>query len=319
MPSRTIVDGILTSERVNRLSIGAELFYRRLLNVVDDYGRYYANSTLLLAACYPLRLHEVTTTDIEGYLKECLCVTDTYGKGGLLRTYTVGTTEYLEVVEFKNKPRAQKSKFPPPQTSCEQPANILHATCEQPANILQTTCEHSACNPTTFADKMPVVTVTVTETVTETGVDVSASAATPPSHFCKRNGKKTPADLYHGCVLLTRDEYCRMVEDWGEGFTKTAIADYANRYPNSPAIRKHTDHNRGIRDYVNRGFICSGKTPHPKTEPEKQRRQPEVEREELGTPEERTAILRETLPPTIRVKSGLQPVGDILAGMQCGP
>ena len=44
MPSRIIRDGILTSERINALTERAELFYRRLMSVVDDYGRFPANS-----------------------------------------------------------------------------------------------------------------------------------------------------------------------------------------------------------------------------------------------------------------------------------
>ena len=38
MPSRVIRDGILESESVNALSWEAELFFRRLMSVVDDFG-----------------------------------------------------------------------------------------------------------------------------------------------------------------------------------------------------------------------------------------------------------------------------------------
>ena len=44
MPNRILRDTILRSERVARLSPTAELFYRRLMSVADDYGRYYANT-----------------------------------------------------------------------------------------------------------------------------------------------------------------------------------------------------------------------------------------------------------------------------------
>jgi hypothetical protein len=39
MPSRLLREGILDSEAVNALSFAAEVFYRRLMSVVDDFGR----------------------------------------------------------------------------------------------------------------------------------------------------------------------------------------------------------------------------------------------------------------------------------------
>ncbi len=48
MPVRLIRPGILSSLRVNRLTEGQEVFYRRLLSVVDDFGRYDAVPALLV-------------------------------------------------------------------------------------------------------------------------------------------------------------------------------------------------------------------------------------------------------------------------------
>ena len=56
MPNRVIREGILTSERIEMLGWAEEVFYRRLMSVVDDFGRYYARPALLRAACYPLLL-----------------------------------------------------------------------------------------------------------------------------------------------------------------------------------------------------------------------------------------------------------------------
>ena len=61
MPNRIVREGILTSERVELLSWAEEVFYRRLMSVVDDFGRYYARPELLRAACYPLLLTKVPT------------------------------------------------------------------------------------------------------------------------------------------------------------------------------------------------------------------------------------------------------------------
>ena len=54
MPNRILREGILDSDRVNKLSWGAEVFYRRLMSVVDDFGRFDARIDLLKSKLYPL-------------------------------------------------------------------------------------------------------------------------------------------------------------------------------------------------------------------------------------------------------------------------
>ncbi len=120
MPTRILRDGIITSQRVNRLSERSELFFRRLMSVVDDYGRFYAHQAILRAHCYPLRLDKVSEADAAEMLKECVEV-------GLIRKYDKGT--YLEIDKFKQRTRS-KSKFPDPPwakglSNCQQPASGL--------------------------------------------------------------------------------------------------------------------------------------------------------------------------------------------------
>ena len=71
MPNRVIRDGILVSERVNSLSIEAELFYRRLMSVVDDFGRYSANPTLLRSSVFPLKPDLYGESRISEFIREC--------------------------------------------------------------------------------------------------------------------------------------------------------------------------------------------------------------------------------------------------------
>ena len=104
MPSRILREGIITSERVNSLSVDAELFYRRLMSVADDYGRYYAHPGILRAACYPLRLDSVSEQYVKQALSECVAC-------GVLVLY--GGGKYLQMVDFRQQTRA-KSKFPQP-------------------------------------------------------------------------------------------------------------------------------------------------------------------------------------------------------------
>jgi hypothetical protein len=55
MPNRLLFDRILRSRKIASLDPMAELFYRRLMSVADDFGRYYADPALLLSDCFPIR------------------------------------------------------------------------------------------------------------------------------------------------------------------------------------------------------------------------------------------------------------------------
>ena len=106
MPNRIVREGILSSERVDKLGPDAEVLFRRLLNVVDDFGRYYAHLKLVRTACYPLRADRIQDSDIDRMLKEIQAA-------GLIALYQVGDKPYLQIYS-PEKPRAKKSKFPQP-------------------------------------------------------------------------------------------------------------------------------------------------------------------------------------------------------------
>jgi hypothetical protein len=106
MATRIIRDGILTSERINTLSPHAELFYRRLMSVADDHGRYSANLTQLRAYCYPLKLDSVKEDSISKHLAECVVAK-------LIVLYTVEAKSYLQMVDFGQRING-KSKYPEP-------------------------------------------------------------------------------------------------------------------------------------------------------------------------------------------------------------
>lgn len=116
MPNRIIREGILTSPKLAKLGWAEEVFYRRLLSVVDDYGRYYADAGMLRAACYPRQLNKVSDSDAEKWLRTCV-------DAALVRVYPAADGErYLEVVKFDQQVRAKKSKFPDMRSNCEADA-----------------------------------------------------------------------------------------------------------------------------------------------------------------------------------------------------
>jgi hypothetical protein len=125
MPNRILREGILTSDRVNTLKPQAELFFRRLMSVVDDFGRYSANPALIRAHCYPLKLDEVREADISRWLTEV-------ESAGLIALYAVETKRYLEMLDFRQHVRAKESKWPHPPS--ERTANAVQTSSERDAS-----------------------------------------------------------------------------------------------------------------------------------------------------------------------------------------
>ena len=101
MPTRVVREGINSSERVNALTERAELFYRKLMNVLDDHGRFFSNPVSILGACYPMR-PTVTIEDVNRWLSECEACQ-------LLMFYR--DRKYIQVFDFRQQIR-RASKFP---------------------------------------------------------------------------------------------------------------------------------------------------------------------------------------------------------------
>lgn len=130
MPNRILREGILTSARVARLNGWAEeVFYRRLMSVVDDFGRYYADTGLVRAACYPRQLNKVSDSDIGKWLTACV-------NAALVRVYPAQDGEsYLQMIDFRQQARAAKSKFPHPPDECVADATHSHGDGEASAPV----------------------------------------------------------------------------------------------------------------------------------------------------------------------------------------
>lgn len=117
MPNRIVREGILSSERIASLGWPEEVFYRRLMSVVDDYGRYEANPLLLRAKCYPLQIDTVRTADITRWMAACQ-------KAGVLLGYAVNDKQYLELCNFQQQQRSA-SKFPPPPADASKCLQVI--------------------------------------------------------------------------------------------------------------------------------------------------------------------------------------------------
>lgn len=118
MPTRILRDGILTSELVAKLNWAEEVFYRRLMSVTDDHGRFYANPMLLRASCYPLHLDKVSDVDVGKWLTSCVTA-------GLVSVYPASDGKrYLQIERFNQRVQS-KSKFPAPDGSLRD-STVVH-------------------------------------------------------------------------------------------------------------------------------------------------------------------------------------------------
>jgi hypothetical protein len=125
MPNRILREGINSSPRIAAITPLAELFYRRLFAVVDDYGRYYATPQTLMGALWPTTPDRVCLQDVSKWLAEC-----SQPAVNLLTVYEHRGAMYLQIVDFNQKERS-KSKFP-------EPASNLSTSCGQVADKMST-------------------------------------------------------------------------------------------------------------------------------------------------------------------------------------
>lgn len=117
MPNRVLRESILDSEAVNSLSPEAELFYRRLMSVVDDFGRFDGRTQVLRSRCYPLTVTKVRETDISRWIAEC-------ETAGLIALYEAGGKQFI-LFHKLGTPRALASKYPnPPDSSARICAHV---------------------------------------------------------------------------------------------------------------------------------------------------------------------------------------------------
>lgn len=114
----------------------AELFYRRLMSCVDDYGRFHGNPSQLLAACYPLQLDRISRDEVVIWLAECCALTTPTGMSAhkltdgrklpqlaaLVEHYEVDGKSYIQINKFGQRERTGSKFPPPPAVICPQDA-----------------------------------------------------------------------------------------------------------------------------------------------------------------------------------------------------
>src|ERR1051325_10262798 len=104
VPNRIIREAILASPAVCSLDWPEEVFYRRLMSIVDDYGRCEVLPALLRSRCYPLQTEEVRVADISRWMAACQ-------KAGLIVLYEANGKQWLQLDKFGQQQRSP-SKCP---------------------------------------------------------------------------------------------------------------------------------------------------------------------------------------------------------------
>lgn len=107
MPNRVLRDWT-GSDKIVELSVHGERFFTRLIMKVDDFGRYPTNPKLLKPHLFPLLIDQIRETDITRWTAEC-------ERAGLIAVYEFASKQYLQIVEFNQRLRIKKAKFPGPQ------------------------------------------------------------------------------------------------------------------------------------------------------------------------------------------------------------
>lgn len=146
MPNRWVREDAIESEPVNSVSWQAEVFWRRLLNRVDDFGRFSANLKLLRTQIFPLQIDKVSEVDVARLLSEC-------ETSGLLFAYKgLDGKPYLVLNKFE-KGRAKNSKHPdPPPDVCERMQAFVYRCTHAQTNAPTSDPDNRLPNPTPDTD-----------------------------------------------------------------------------------------------------------------------------------------------------------------------
>jgi len=177
MPNRIIREGFLTSDKVDKLSWVEECFYHRLLLAVDDYGRYHADPPLLIGKIMPRKIGNVSNQDIEKWLTACVTA-------GLVRVYGVEGKRYLEVLQFDQRTRAKKSKFPAPD---EEKTDACQSNDGHVSDICQSRDRHPLAYTETESN-----TNTSTKSETETETETETKEAAPDGSLAAPSRSSLP-------------------------------------------------------------------------------------------------------------------------------
>lgn len=140
MPNRILKESICTSDKIEKLSAFAEIFFYRLIVNADDFGRMDGRAAVLRSRLFPLK--DVRNTQIEEALCELASVE-------LVSTYIVDGKPFVRLLAWDRHQqiRAKKSKYPSPDEVCNQ---LISDDSKCPRNPIQSESNPNT-NPNAYA------------------------------------------------------------------------------------------------------------------------------------------------------------------------
>lgn len=142
MPTRMVREGIIDSRAVNSLSDSGEILYRRLMSIVDDFGRYEADPEVLRMKLFWRQLGRWTMGRVQEAIGE-VSRTQTDSGHFLITLYTFNGKRYLQLNNFDQRLRAKNSRCPAPDghmtVAC--PADVRHMPALLPSDDGHMTAE----------------------------------------------------------------------------------------------------------------------------------------------------------------------------------
>lgn len=120
MPTRVLRGEIVKSQSLSRVSLEAELLFRNLIVLVDDYGRFDGDPEIIAAHAYPRR-RSVSAEHVAEWLTE-LATAD--GDSGPVILYEHDGKPYLVLRNWEKhrgkSRRGKNSRWPqPPDSACQ--------------------------------------------------------------------------------------------------------------------------------------------------------------------------------------------------------
>jgi hypothetical protein len=111
-------EGIVDSDKIDRLTPEAEVFFYRLLVVADDLGRMDARPAIVRARCFPLK-ESLSAEKISKWV-------DATWEAGLIGRYEADGKPYIQILEWEQRVRSN-GKYPGPddgQMSVNCPTDV---------------------------------------------------------------------------------------------------------------------------------------------------------------------------------------------------
>lgn len=109
--SQRIIRDWTDSPTMNNLSSNAEVLFTRLIMKADDFGNFHAEPKLIRPMLFPLKIDSIREADITRWMDEL-------HKAGLIVFYESDFKKYLSIINFGQRMRNMRNRFPiPPDNS----------------------------------------------------------------------------------------------------------------------------------------------------------------------------------------------------------